>query len=128
MTIRGQITVNARGFGFVEWEEDGRRRSAFVPPPRLRPLLDLDQVEAEIEEDEKGYTVRKVVLEERRRTQLFGAVIQRRDGRLALRPDPEVANSAWPIHESDISDLAAGMRVVADIRGKGVRARRLVKD
>ena len=32
-TVRGTIDVHTRGFGFVEWTEDGSRRSAFVPPP-----------------------------------------------------------------------------------------------
>lgn len=125
-TVRGTIDVHTRGFGFVEWTEDGSRRSAFVPPPLLREFLHLDSVEAEVVRDKKGLAAKKLTLLDRPRTSLIGEVSKGNAKARKLLPDPEVANRPWSISGSDVADLSPGDLVIADIEGDAVHVRRVV--
>ena len=125
-TIRGTISVHARGFGFIEWTEEGSRRSAFVPPALLRDYLHLDAVQAEVAKDTKGLAARSIKLLKRHRTSLLGQIGTARDGRRVLVPDPEVANSSWKLSGSDVADLPKGTFVIADIADNAVHVRRVV--
>lgn len=115
--------MHARGFGFIEWSEDGRRRSAFVPAPKLRDFLHLDRVEAEVEKDKKGLAARSVRLLERPRSTLLGQIGRGKGGRPQLEPDPEIANRPWPL-SGKTKGLDDGAWVVAEIDGDKARIQR----
>jgi len=117
--------VHARGFGFIEWSEEGRRRSAFVPAPKLRDFLHLDEVEAEVEKDKKGLAARSLTLVRRPRGTLLGQIGRGKGGRPQLVPDPEIANRPWPLL-GKTKGLEDGAWVIAAIDGDGARIQREV--
>lgn len=131
--VRGRITVNPRGFGFLTVDAQpldgggpGRpaarpaELTAFIAPPDLNPFLDGDIVSAGIAEPEPGrYTATALALLERPRTELFGTVTLH--GRKPhLRVDRLVANTDWPFRAGAAADLAEGTPVVAAIAGHEV--------
>jgi ribonuclease R len=124
-TQSGTVSVHSRGFGFLEWSDDGVRRSAFVPAPALRGFLHGDRVRAKVEKDRKGLAARDLELEQRDRTTLFGTLTKGRKGRWELLPDPEVANRAWSIAGSDL-ELKEGVHVTADLLDDAVHVRAVV--
>ena len=112
--VFGTINVHPRGFGFLNFQTDEGPDSAFVIPPDLNPFLAGDLVSAEIEEGDDGrFTARKLRLEERRRSILFGTVVERR-GDLWLKTDGEVANTDWPLE----GKAKSGQVVISQINGK----------
>ena len=112
--VSGTINVHPRGFGFLNFQTDEGPDSAFVIPPDLNPFLAGDLVSAEIEEGDDGrFTARKLRLEERRRSILFGTVVERR-GDLWLKTDGEVANTDWPLE----GKAKSGQVVISQINGK----------
>lgn len=126
-TVQGTIKVHARGFGFLEWRSpEGKARSAFVPAPKLRPFLHLDEVEAKVTKDRKGLAAVELQLVSRPRESLYGEVVKGRKGKLQLQPDPEVANQPRTIIDSDIDGLKPGTWVTGDLVGDGVFVRAIV--
>ena len=112
--VSGTINVHPRGFGFLNFQTDEGPDSAFVIPPDLNPFLAGDLVSAEIEEGDDGrFTARKLRLEERRRSILFGTVVERR-GDHWLKTDGEVANTDWPLE----GKAKSGQVVISQINGK----------
>lgn len=111
--VFGTINVHPRGFGFLNFQTDEGPDSAFVIPPDLNPFLAGDLVSAQIEEGDDGrFTARKLRLEERRRSILFGTVVERR-GDLWLKTDDEVANTDWPLE----GKAKSGQVVISQING-----------
>lgn len=95
--VSGAISLHPKGFGFLNFEQDGEARSAFVPPPDLNPFLAGDRVSADVKEGKDGrFSASGLELEQRHRAELFGQVI-RRGSRLWLQTDREVANTDWPL-------------------------------
>ncbi len=125
--VRGTISVNARGFGFLKTTmEDGAVVSAFVAPPDLNTLLDGDVVSAELVAETNGRTsATKLHLVERTRGELFGQVVMRTRGP-HLRVDRLVSNTDWPFEEGSAKDLAEGAFVVAELKGSVLVPRRVV--
>ena len=135
--VRGRISVNPRGFGFLTVdapapapaaEGAGAARpaaragelTAFIVPPDLNPFLDGDIVSAGIVEAEPGrYTATGLALIERQRTELFGTVAMH-GRRPHLRVDRLVANTDWPFRAGTAAELTEGMPVVAAIVGHEV--------
>ena len=114
ISVRGKISVNPRGFGFLTFQERGEA-AAFVTPPDLNAFLDGDTVTATVVAGEDGrLTASSLTLVERPRTELFGTVTFR--GRRAhLRVDRSVSNTDWPL-ESGAAGLSEGAALVASIR------------
>ncbi|WP_438016003.1 RNB domain-containing ribonuclease [Sorangium sp. So ce315] len=135
--VRGRISVNPRGFGFLNIEEPGGAPgrpggaaaasvTAFVTPPDLNPFLDGDLVDATIAEAEPGrYSASQIVLVQRDRTELFGTVVSHAK-RPHLRVDRLVSNTDWPFKPGSADDLAEGTAVVAVIEGAAVVPARVV--
>jgi len=123
---RGTVSVHSRGFGFLEWTESGTQRSAFIPAPALRGFLHMDEVTAVVRPDDKGLAASDLKLADRRRTTLFGE-IGKRKGKWQLIPDPEVANTGWPVAGSDIP-LNSGETVTAELLDDAVHVRDVVPD
>ena len=97
----------------MNFQTDEGPDSAFVIPPDLNPFLAGDLVSAQIEEGDDGrFTARKLRLEERRRSILFGTVVERR-GDLWLKTDDEVANTDWPLE----GKAKSGQVVISQING-----------
>jgi ribonuclease R len=114
-SVRGQISVHPRGFGFLQ--HDGSQGSSFVPPPALAPFLAGDIVSAHCLTAPDGRTTAsQLTLEARWRTELFGTVGMVR-GKAHLHPDPRVANSAWRLSGAP-NDLDPGDFVVARLGQK----------
>lgn len=107
---QGAISVHARGFGFLEWVDEGQRQSAFVPPSDLRAFLHGDTVDALIESGAKGPVATRLKLVERGRTTLFGTLLRRRGG-WELAPDAEVANRLWPVSGGDVERGEGGVYI-----------------
>jgi len=121
--LRGTLSVHPRGFGFVQGD-DGR--SAFVPPPLLRGHLDGDGVVAELREEDDGRSsCASVERTSRWRQRLCGTVREGKRG-LELVPDPEVANSPWPLDAKPAP--AAGSWVVAELDGERARLLRAIPE
>lgn len=120
--VRGRISVNPRGFGFLRVEETASgapagELTAFVTPPDLNPFVDGDLVSAEIVEGEPGrFTATGLRLVERRRAEVFGTLTVR-GGRPHLRVDRLVANTDWPFRPGSVEGVAEGTPVVARIEG-----------
>ncbi|MDP2343634.1 MAG: ribonuclease R [Deltaproteobacteria bacterium] len=124
-TIRGVISVNTKGFGFVTQDD----RSAFVPPPLLNRLLQDDVVDAAFEEAGDKRTVTRVTLLERPRTELCGRVLTRA-GKRFLKVDRAIANTDWPLdaRTPEGAEAADGVFVVAAIaREANVDVARLLR-
>ncbi len=130
MHVRGRISVNPRGFGFLTFHGEAPsppgaspragELTAFVAPPDLNPFLDGDLVSATVNEAEPGrFTATSLALVERRRTELFGTIaIHGR--RPHLRVDRLVANTDWPLRAGSGDGLAEGTPLVAAIAGHEV--------
>lgn len=111
-TITATVSVNPRGFGFVN--ELGGSLSAFVPPAELNTFLADDVVEADLTQGPDGrWTASALALIDRVRVELCGEVVHLR-GAPFLRLDREVANSDWAL---DLAGLhaPAGVFVVARV-------------
>ncbi len=99
-TVTGTISLHPRGFGFLNFSGPAGPESAFISPPDLNPFLLDDRVSATLHRASDGRSsASEVTLVERRRTRLFGEVVERR-GRLYLQTDREVANTDWPLEGS----------------------------
>ena len=127
--ISGRLSVHPRGFGFiVPVDQAGPPApSLFVPPPQMRGLMADDRVEADVVAGDDGRTLAaRVTLVERRRTMVYGEVVERR-GRLTLKVDPEIATGEWAFEGP--ARLAAGDAVLARPSGEGLRVvRTLTRD
>src|SRR5689334_22028223 len=94
--VRGRISVNPRGFGFLNFEREGAPASAFVTPPELNRFLDDDLVDARVTTAADGrLNASELALVERGRSELFGTLV-RRGGRPHLAIDRLIANTDWP--------------------------------
>jgi ribonuclease R len=134
--VRGRISINPRGFGFLNVGEDGAPGrpnaapagplSAFVAPPDLNPFLDGDVVNALLVEAGPGrYSASQLALVHRVRSELFGTVVFH--GRKPhLRVDRLVANTDWPFRPGTADAIAEGTAVVAAIDGAEVVPSRVV--
>jgi ribonuclease R len=112
--LRGRIAIHVKGFGFVDFEAgDAPVDSAFVAPPDLNPFLagDLVEVTLEASEDER-YRAFDLALVERLRGEVIGKV-ETTGGRLALRLDPRLGNTSWPLSGAP-QKLQAGTTVIAE--------------
>ena len=69
-TLRGYISVHARGFGFVNPPAPAEGPAAFVTPPDMNALLEGDLVDAEVESDGARLTAKRVTLVSRERREL----------------------------------------------------------
>ncbi len=103
MSLTGTVRPLRRGFGFVNLDTptegpDGPVDSLFIPPPALVDLIDGDRVVCEGVDDGrgKGLTAENLVLVQRTRRLLVGLLVEKQ-GRLALRPDPSLANRDWTV-------------------------------
>ncbi len=126
---RGTVNVHLRGFGFVDFADaDAPVESAFVAPPDLNALLAGDVVEARLEESGPGRCrAVDVVLVERPREEVVGTVEQGPGkGRLALRLDPRIGNTDWPL-EGAPKELRPGEAVVGEPDPRRARVRFLRK-
>ncbi|MBI3930170.1 MAG: VacB/RNase II family 3'-5' exoribonuclease [Armatimonadetes bacterium] len=95
--VTGHVSVHPRGFGFLNFLVEGESYSAFIAPPELNPFLGDDVVQARLVAGSEGrLSVTDLRLVQRVRRVLFGEVVRRR-GRAWLHPDPEVANTDWPL-------------------------------
>lgn len=102
---RGRVTVNARGFGFVELSVPPGA-VAFIAPPDLNPFLEGDLVAAHIEDNDGRFVATQLQLVERTRSELFGSLVLH-GRRPFLRVDRLVSNTDWPLAlESDDPLLA----------------------
>lgn len=119
-TVRGRVSVHARGFGFLGFAgPDGEARSAFIAPPELNSFLSDDEVEATLTQAQDGrFSASGLVLVQRKRARLFGEIIKRR-GRLWLRPDKEVSNTDWPL-EVEEGAFSHGEFVFARVEGQAL--------
>ncbi|KYF49153.1 hypothetical protein BE04_19125, partial [Sorangium cellulosum] len=101
--VRGRISVNPRGFGFLNIEASPEKggapgrpplapATAFITPPDLNPFLDGDVVDAVVVEAEPGrYGASQLALVHRDRAELFGTVVTHAK-RPHLRVDRLVSN------------------------------------
>ncbi len=138
--VRGRISVNPRGFGFLNIEASPEKggapgrpggaalapATAFITPPDLNPFLDGDVVDAVVVEAEPGrYGASQLALVHRDRAELFGTVVSHAK-RPHLRVDRLVSNTDWPFKPGTADDLAEGTSVVALIEGATVVPARVV--
>jgi len=134
--VRGRVSVNPRGFGFLTVdaaEHAGPSPTsppaevvAFIAPPDLNPFLDGDVVTAELTPAEPGrFTASRLALVHRSRDELFGSVTTRGKRRF-LRVDRLVSNTDWPFEEGTADELVEGSFVVAALRGQAVAPLRAV--
>ncbi|MEM1024018.1 MAG: RNB domain-containing ribonuclease [Myxococcota bacterium] len=97
MKVEGRVRVHARGFGFLEYETEQGSRSAFIPPPELRPFLHGDLVRAKVVRTGRNrFGAADIEFLRRNRTTLFGTIV-RRGREVRLRPDRLISNSDWPL-------------------------------
>lgn len=107
--VAGKISIHPRGFGFVEFESDGKAQLAFVTPPDLNPFLLGDEVRAELESAAPDrWNAKRLELVNRTRVQLFGSVVLR-GGRAFLHADRQLTNTDWPI----VGSLPGGLHETA---------------
>ncbi len=126
MRVEGRIIVHPRGFGFVEFDVEDGRESAFVPPPDLLWFLRDDRVAATITEAADGrFSASDIELVARERTELFGSIVSR-NGRPHVRVDREISNADWPIVEG-AAVPPEGTLVVAALEERAVRPVRTVE-
>lgn len=122
-SIVGTVSINPRGFGFVN-EVGGEGLSAFVPPPLLNAFLADDRVSAELTQGPDGrYTATALTLVERTRAELFGEVVQHRGERF-LRVDREVANTDLALEDGGLTlnlGDAVTARVLPENRARAIR-------
>ncbi len=125
-TVTASVSINPRGFGFVnELAPEGQPLSAFVPPPLLNAFLADDRVEATVTQNPDGrWTATALTLVERARAELYGEVVTHR-GELFLRVDREVANTDLGLDAGEVP-VAVGDHVTARVLSGG-RARALRK-
>jgi ribonuclease R len=117
ITFQGTVSINPRGFGFLnELAPEGR--SAFVTPPVLNGFLCDDLVEAEVTQGTDGrFTATSLTLITRTRTEVYGEVVQHR-GEWFLRVDREVSNTDLALDMGDIA-TALGEHLVARVLSNG---------
>lgn len=73
--IRGRISINQRGFGFVTPKEKGLE-DLFIPAGKLNGALDGDEVTARVlAHSPKGYEGEVVDVKQRKRTHLAGTIV-----------------------------------------------------
>lgn len=97
IAVTGTISLHPRGFGFLNFAGPQGPESAFIAPPDLNEFLLEDSVSASVKRAPDGRaSASELRLLARRRTHLFGEVIERR-GRVYLQTDREVANTDWPL-------------------------------
>lgn len=138
--VRGRISVNPRGFGFLNIEAAPEKAggpgrpgwaalgsaTAFITPPDLNPFLDGDVVDAVVVEAEPGrFSASQLALVQRDRAELFGTVVSHAK-RPHLRVDRLVSNTDWPFKPGSADDLPEGAAVVAVIEGAAVVPARVV--
>ncbi|WP_437894895.1 ribonuclease R family protein [Sorangium sp. So ce124] len=138
--VRGRISVNPRGFGFLNIEASPEKAggpgrpgwaalgsaTAFIAPPDLNPFLDGDVVDAVVVEAEPGrFSASQLALVQRDRAELFGTVVSHAK-RPHLRVDRLVSNTDWPFKPGSADDLPEGAAVVAVIEGAAVVPARVV--
>jgi ribonuclease R len=121
--VLGRISVNPRGFGFLNYDGD---KTAFIVPPDLNGFLDGDTVRARVSAAENGrFNASDLVLEERTRGELFGSIVYR--GRKPfLKVDRLVSNTDWPLADSDL-DLEEGLYLVAALDGAKLVPLRIIE-
>lgn len=125
--VTGRVSVNARGFGFLNVTPDDGTDvwSAFIAPPELNGFLTDDLVTAKVTRAADGRaSATALSLLERPRRELFGEVVTHRDG-LFLKVDREVANTDFPLDAPD-GQVTVGERCVARVEGARVRFARKV--
>ena len=121
-TLAGTVSINPRGFGFVN-DVSPEALTAFVAPPLLNAYLADDRVEATVAQGADGrWSASALTLIERTRKELVGEVVSHR-GELHLRVDREVANTDWPLDAGDLP-VAVGDHVVARVEGRRARGLR----
>lgn len=128
--VTGRIALHPRGFGFVEGEGEATGLTAFVAPPALNPFLEGDRVTCQVEETSPGrYGASDLALVERRRSEVFGAVIVHGKKRF-LKVDRLVSNTDWRLDEQGVPapllGAPEGTLMVATVRGDGVVPTRIV--
>lgn len=121
--VLGRISVNPRGFGFLNYDGD---KTAFIVPPDLNGFLDGDMVRARVSAAENGrFNASDLVLEERTRGELFGSIVYR--GRKPfLKVDRLVSNTDWPLADSDL-ELEEGLYLVAALDGAKLVPLRIIE-
>jgi ribonuclease R len=123
--VEGRIIVHPRGFGFVEFDVEDGRESAFIPPPDLLWFLQGDRVAATITEAADGrFSATAIELVSRDRSEVFGAIVSR-NGRPHLRVDREISNADWPLVEG-VAAPPEGTLVVATLAERAVRPLRTI--
>ncbi|MBS2038329.1 RNB domain-containing ribonuclease [bacterium] len=122
--VLGKISVNPRGFGFLNYDGD---KTAFIVPPDLNPFLDGDVVRARVVAAENGrFNAVDLVLEQRARGELFGSIVFR--GRKPfLRVDRLVSNTDWPLASGSGLELEEGLYLVAALDGAKLMPLRIVE-
>ena len=122
--VLGRISVNPRGFGFLNYDGD---KTAFIAPPDLNPFLDGDMVRARVVAAENGrFNASDLALEQRTRGELFGSIVYR--GRKPfLKVDRLVSNTDWPLTPSDRLELEEGLYLVAALEGANLVPLRIIE-
>jgi len=105
--VQGRVVVNARGFGFLELEEQPGA-AAFIAPPDLNPFLEGDRVSARLDESDGRFTASYLRLIERTREELFGTVVMH-GTKPFLRVDRMVSNTDWPLSIAADDPLLASL-------------------
>lgn len=115
LTLRGTVTVNPRGFGFVT-PVDTTQPDVFLPPPLLESsrLIDADVVDVSYVIREERTTAVAVQRVERVRTRIVGVV----GPGAVLAPDPFVAPYSLRIQGACPN---VGTTVLAEFTGPAVR-------
>lgn len=115
-SVRGRISVNPRGFGFLTVDAPEGEITGFITPPDLNPFLDGDMATATLTAaGPDRYNATSLALVHRSRTELFGSVTTH-GKRPFLRVDRLVSNTDWPFEEGSAEGLAEGTFVIASIR------------
>lgn len=124
--VRGRVSVNPRGFGFLKFEHDNQPESAFIPARQLRSLLRGDRVSATVSRDPKGrYVASRPRLIERELQNIYGTLIAH-DDTYALAVDKDIANHPLDVLESsregDLADdrVEVGAAYIARVEDDGV--------
>ena len=118
------LRVHPRGFGFVDLDPDPNYppgSSAFVPPPAMDGLVDLDRVRVELSGALDRLACDSVTVLERVRTEVAATVAD--DDATTAVPDPHLAHGTWTL---DTTGLTArpqrGDTLTGTLDGTVVRA------
>ena len=121
--VLGRISVNPRGFGFLNYDGD---KTAFIVPPDLNPFLDGDLVSARVVASENGrFNAADLALEERVRGELFGSIVFR-NRKPFLKVDRLVSNTDWPLTQNEL-ELEEGLYLVAALDGAKLVPMRIIE-